>query len=92
MSNGSQKVALERRLRKQQALLEKQQEAARLARSRGSGLEGAEVAVLSLSLGGFQPLPCDRWVAMSALQKAIRRGRVPYGGIKCFFFRCLWVS
>ena len=33
MSNGSQKVALERRLKKQKALLEKHQEAARLAGS-----------------------------------------------------------
>ena len=76
MSNGSQKVALERRLKKQQALLEKQQEAARLAGSGSSGLEGVGATRPALLLGGIQPLPCDRWVAMSALQKAIRRGQV----------------
>ena len=76
MSNGSQKVALERRLRKQKALLEKQQEAARLAGSGSSGLEGVGATRPALLLGGIQPLPCDRWVAMSALQKAIRRGQV----------------
>ena len=76
MSNGSQKVALERRLQKQKALLEKQQEAARLAGSAGSGLEGVGAAGLGLSPDGMQPLPCDRWVAMSALQKAVRRGQV----------------
>ena len=76
MSNGSQKVALERRLRKQQALLEKQQEAARLAGSASASQEGAGAARAGLFSGGIQPLPCDRWVAMSALQKAIRRGQV----------------
>ena len=76
MSNGSQKVALERRLQKQKALLEKQQEAARLAGAASSGFEGAGAVGLGLSPDGMQPLPCDRWVAMSALQKAIRRGQV----------------
>ena len=76
MSNGSQKVALERRLQKQQALLKKQQEAARLAGSASASQEGAGTAGLGALLGGIQPLPCDRWVAMSALQKAIRRGQV----------------
>ena len=76
MSNGSQKVALERRLRKQQALLEKQREAARLAGSASASQEGAGAARAGLFLGGIQALPCDRWVAMSALQKAIRRGQV----------------
>jgi len=76
MSNGSQKVALERRLRKQQALLEKQREAARLAGSASASVEGAAATRPALLLGGIQALPCDRWVAMSALQKAIRRGQV----------------
>ena len=76
MSNGSQKVALERRLRKQQALLEKQQEAARLAGAAAASQEGATATRPGLFLGDIQPLPCDRWVAMSALQKAIRRGQV----------------
>ena len=69
MSNGSQKVALERRLRKQQ-------EAARLAGPASASQEGDGAAWAGLFLGGIQPLPCDRWVAMSALQKAIRRGQV----------------
>ena len=76
MSNGSQKVALERRLKKQKALLEKQQEAARLAGSASASVEGAAATRPDLFLGDIQPLPCDRWVAMSALQKAIRRGQV----------------
>ena len=76
MSNGSQKVALERRLKKQKALLEKQQEAARLAGSASASVEGPGAARPGLLQGGIQPLPCDRWVAMSALQKAIRRGQV----------------
>ena len=76
MSNGSQKVALERRLQKQKARLEKQQEAARLAGPGSSGLEGVGATRPALLLGGIQPLPCDRWVAMSALQKAIRRDQV----------------
>ncbi len=80
MSNGSQKVALERRLRKQQALLEKQREAARLAGSASASQEGAAATRPALLLGGIQALPCDRWVAMSALQKAIRRGQVETAG------------
>jgi MgsA AAA+ ATPase C terminal len=38
-----------------------------------------EFARPSLSLDAIKPLACDRWIASSALQKAIRRGEVPVG-------------
>jgi hypothetical protein len=31
----------------------------------------------SIPIEGLEPLRCDRWIASSALQKAIRRGEVP---------------
>jgi hypothetical protein len=31
----------------------------------------------SIPIDGLEPLRCDRWIASSALQKAIRRGDIP---------------